>query len=83
MSSDGLFCDIKAIGRFSEESCDALPNQGKYATTKYGYGDVGVGNCGVRRWQVCEIDKWNAHTREVVGHIHMSGLQERRPKGVG
>ena len=30
---------------------------------------------------VCEIDKCNAHTRDVVGYTN--GLQERRPNGVG
>ena len=32
-----------------------MTNQGTYATTKWEDGDVGVGNCGVRGWQVCEI----------------------------
>ena len=28
MSLDGLFCGIKAIGRFSEERCEALQTKG-------------------------------------------------------
>ena len=48
MSLDELFCGIKAIGRFPEESCEALQTKGNMQQQNMKSGDVGVGNVGIR-----------------------------------